>query len=437
MEIRPFKAYRYNKAVVGDVGNCIAPPYDVIGADTQEALYNRSNYNIVRIIKGKTTDSDDDRTNQYTRAADQLSQWIRDGALKEDAREAIYGYVQDFTIAGQAFQRLTFIALAKLEDFGKAVKPHEQTFEKPMLDRLSLKKATAARFGLVFMLYEDPEEIADQILRRVAAAEPLIDFIDDQDVRHRLFAVESDEDINAIAAMMAEKSCIIADGHHRYTTGLNYSRQSDNPAAKYQMLAFTNLWQKGLVVLATHRLVGGLEGFDPQALLMRLAGSFTISKFACGPDDDAKEAARKDVLATMKAVHEQNETALSIYMGDGNFYLAVLKDKSLMAAAASERSRAWRSLDVAVLQKLVLEDLLDIGEARMGNPNYVQYVKDRPNAIDEMIDAVDAGHKQIAFFTNPVKMQQLVDITEAGERMPQKSTYFYPKMYTGLTIQKL
>jgi uncharacterized protein (DUF1015 family) len=437
MEIKPFKAYRYNKAVVGDVGSCIAPPYDVIGDDEQEALYQKSAYNIVRVIKGKTTPTDDGRANQYTRAADQLSQWIRQGALKEDDKEAIYAYVQDFEIAGQAFQRLTFIALARLEDFGKTVKPHEQIFEKPMLDRLNLKKATAARFGLVFMMYEDPQEIADKIIRKAATTEALVDFVDEQDVRHRLFTIEADEDINAIVRMMAEKSCIIADGHHRYTTGLNYSRQSDNPAAKYQMLAFTNLRQKGLVVLATHRLVGGLENVDPQGFLMRLSAGFTVSKFAYQDNEEYKEAALQNVLGAMKSIHEQDETALSIYMGDGNFYLLVLKDKSLMAAAASERSEAWRSLDVSVLQKLVLEDLLDIGEARMGDPNYVQYVKDRPNAIHEMIDAVDAGRKQIAFFTNPVKMQQLVKVTDAGERMPQKSTYFYPKMYTGLTIQKL
>jgi len=437
MEIKPFKAYRYNKAVVGDVGNCIAPPYDVIGDDEQETLYRKSDYNIVRVIKGKTTPSDDGQTNQYTRAAEHLSRWIREGALKEDAKEAIYGYVQDFEIAGQAFQRLTFIALAKLEDFGKMVKPHEQVFEKPMLDRLNLKKATAARFGLVFMMYEDPQEIADKIIRRAATTQALVDFVDEQDVRHRLFSIGADEDINAIATMMTEKSCIIADGHHRYTTGLNYARQSDNPAAKYQMLAFTNLRQKGLVVLATHRLVGGIESFDPQGFLMRLSASFTVSKFAYDDNEEHKEAALQNVLGAMKSVHEKDETALSIYMADGNFYLAVLRDKSLMIAAASERSDAWRGLDVSVLQKLVIEDLLDIDEAKMGDPNHVQYVKDRPNAIHEMIDAVDAGHKQIAFFTNPVKMQRLVDITEAGERMPQKSTYFYPKMYTGLTIQKL
>ncbi|UCD52682.1 MAG: DUF1015 domain-containing protein [Phycisphaerales bacterium] len=437
MEVKPFKALRYNAQVVGKVGDCIAPPYDVINAEQQEALYRKSDYNIVRVTKGKTEPSDDGEDNQYTRAAAYLSKWMQEGALKEDAEESIYGYVQDFVIDGAAFQRLTFVALGKLEDFGQVVKPHEQIFAKPMLDRLNLKKATAARFGLVFMMYEDPQNVADAIIQKAAQQEPLVDFVDEQEVRHRLFAIENDDEIQAIVEMMRDKSCIIADGHHRYTTGLTYSRESGNPAAKYQMLAFTNLLQKGLVVLATHRLVGGIESFDPPGLLQRLTGSFEVSRFACGPDDESKESARQQVLAAMKAAHDQDGTALGIYMGDGHFYLAQLKDKALMTAAASERSEAWRSLDVSVLQKLVLEDVLDIGEKRMGDPNYVQYVKDRPNAIHEMIDAVDTGRKQIAFFTNPVKMQQLVKVTDAGERMPQKSTYFYPKMYTGLTIQKL
>lgn len=437
MEVKPFKALRYNAQVVGNVGNCIAPPYDVIDANQQEALYRKSKYNIVRVTQGKTTAGDDGQDNQYTRAAAYLTEWMQQGALKKDDKETVYGYVQDFEIDGTAFQRLTFVALGKIEDFGKAVRPHEQIFAKPMLDRLNLKKATAARFGLVFMLYEDPQSIADEIIKKAATQEPLVDFIDEQDVRHRLFAIEADEEIQAIVQMMGEKSCIIADGHHRYTTGLTYFRESGNPAAGYQMLAFTNILQKGLVVLATHRLVGGIANFDPQAFLLRLTGGFTISKFVHGSDAESKESARQNVLAAMKAAHKLDETPLGIYMGDGTFYMAVLKDKSLMTAAAPEKSEAWRSLDVSVLQKLVLENVLAINADKMGDPDSVQYVKDRPNAIHEMIDSVDAGRKQIAFFTNPVKMQQLVKVTDAGERMPQKSTYFYPKMYTGLTIQKL
>lgn len=437
MEIQPFRAYRFDANVVGDVGDCIAPPYDVIDADQQRQLYEKNPYNIVRITRGKTTSCDDEQHNQYTRAAEYLTQWIQQGALKQDARETIYGYVQDFEIDGVAFERMTFVALGKLEDFGKTVKPHEQVFAKPMLDRLNLKKATAARFGLVFMLYEDPQGVADRIIQKAAAQKPLVDFIDDQQVRHRLFAIAAKGEIEAVRQMMGEKSCIIADGHHRYTTGLNYWRQSGNPAAAYQMMAFTNLKQEGLVVLATHRVAGGIEGFAPQTFLQKLQGRFDIVEFRFTPQDEDKAQTRQKMLAEMKSLHEKDRVAFGIYMAGDAFHIAILKDKQLMASVAPDRSEAWRTLDVSVLQKLVLEELLGIDEERMGDPDYVEYVKDVPNAIGEIIARIDTAQKQVAFFTNPVKMQQLVAVTDTGERMPHKSTYFFPKMYTGLTIQKL
>ncbi|MBP8910797.1 MAG: DUF1015 domain-containing protein [Phycisphaerae bacterium] len=427
MEIRPFKAFRFDPRVVGDVGKCIAPPYDVISDAERDELYRRSEHNIVRITRGKTTPSDNGQHNQYTRAAEFLQQWIAEGALKPDEKDTIYGYVQDFELGGVAYRRLTFIALGKLEEFGKVVRPHEQVFAKPVQDRLNLKKATAARFGLVFMLYDDPQRVADKAIVKAAESKPLVDFVDDHGVRHQLFAITDEGDIQAITEMMADKSVIIADGHHRYTTGLTYMRESGIPAAKYQMLAFTNTAQKGLVVLATHRVVGGLDGFNRQAFVSRLTPGFTVMKIGSKPD----------MLKIMKAVHEKDETPLGIYLGDGRFCVAVLKDKSLMKAAAPDKSEAWQTLDVAVLQKLILEGILGLDEEKMGNSEYVEYVKDMPNAIDEIIRWIDSGRKQVAFFTNPVKMKRLAQITDAGERMPHKSTYFYPKMYTGLTIQKL
>ncbi len=177
MQIKPFKAFRFDKAVVGDVGNCIAPPYDVISDTEQEQLYNKSEYNIVRIIKGKTKASDNGDNNQYTRAAGYLNNWIKQGVLKQDSTETIYAYVQDFELDGIQFQRLAFIATARLEEFGEIVRPHEQILNKPMVDRLSLKKATTADFGLVFMLYEDEQEIADKIIEQAATTEPLIDLL--------------------------------------------------------------------------------------------------------------------------------------------------------------------------------------------------------------------------------------------------------------------
>ncbi len=436
MQIKPFKAFRFDEAVVGDVGNCIAPPYDVISDVQQEQLYKKSKHNIVRIIKGKTTASDNGDNNQYTRAADYLNSWITQGALKQDTAETIYAYVQDFELAGTQYQRFSFIALAKLEDFGNTVRPHEQVMDKPMLDRLNLKKATTARFGLVFMLYEDEQKIADKIISKAATTSPLIDSIDEQNVRHRLFTITTKEDIEQIAKMMNDKSCIIADGHHRYTTALTYSKESGNTTAEYQMLAFANTSQKGLIVLATHRLVGNLENFCYEKLIAELKENFELTEYKFD-SPKTKMDARQQMLAQMKSEHENNKNALGIYVSNNAFYVAVLKDKQVMDLVVPDMSTAWRELDIAILHKLILEQILGIDEERLVKGENLEYVKDTPNAIDESISQVDAGHKQAAFFMNPVKMQQLKLVTDASERMPQKSTYFYPKIYTGLTIQKL
>ncbi len=436
MQVEPFRAFRFDADVVGDVGNCIAPPYDVISPAQQEQLYEKSEHNIVRIIKGKTTASDNGDHNQYTRASEYLRKWIEQGALRQDSAETMYAYVQDFAWAGTRFQRLSLIALARLEEFGDVVKPHERILKKPLADRLNLKRATKAGFGLVFMLYEDAEKIADEIMKRAAAGEPLIDFVDEQNVRHRLFAIAAAEDVEQIVKMMGNKSCVIADGHHRYTTGLSYAEESDNPQAGYQMLAFANTCQKGLIVLPTHRLVGNLEDFSFKKLLVDLRDTFEISELKFD-STQAKTDTRQEMLARMKAQYTGGKNAFGIYGSDNAFYVAVLKDQSAMEPVVPDMSPAWRALDVSVLHKLILEELLGIDEERLAGKDNVRYVKDTPNAIDDSIAQVDQGHKQAAFFMNPVKMEQLMKVTDAGERMPQKSTYFYPKVFTGLTIHKL
>ncbi len=436
MQVGPFKAFRFDAGVVGNVGDCIAPPYDVINDAQQEQLYKKSRHNLVRIIKGKTKPSDNSENNQYTRAADYLARWIEEGALKQDSAEAIYAYVQDFEVAGTRYQRSSFIALAKLEDFGDIVKPHEQVLHKPMVDRLSLKRATSADFGLVFMLYDDEKKVADGIIEQAARQQPLIEFVDEQDVRHRIFAITDKQNIEQIEKMMSDKSCIIADGHHRYTTGLTYSKENSNPAAKYQMLAFSNMHQDGLIVLATHRLVGNLENFSMKKLIEQLGEKFRITKYEFS-SAQTKQQAEQDMLERMRAEHDKDESAFGIYGHDSAFYVAVLKDKRTMDSIVPDMSPAWKTLDVSILHKLILEELLGIDQERLAEGENLQYVKDTPNAIADSITQVDAGQKQAAFFMNPIKMQQLKMVTEAGERMPQKSTYFYPKVYTGLTINKL
>lgn len=436
MQVEPFKAFRFNASVVGDVGECIAPPYDVISSNQQEELYQKNPYNLVRIIKGKTNASDNGNDNQYTRAAAYLDDWIDEGVLKQDPSEAIYAYVQDFELAGVRYQRHSFVALGKLEEFGPIVKPHEEVFKKTMIDRFNLKQATLADFGLVFMLYEDPRKVAETIMEEAAGAEPLIDFIDEQDVRHRLFAITTEEDKRRIVDMMSDKSCIIADGHHRYTTGLRYSEESDNPTAKYQMLAFANVLQDGLIVLATHRIVYNLDGFDMEQLLSDLEERFDVVEFGFD-STKTKMQARREMLERMRAEHDNDKSAFGIYGSDDAFYVAVLKDTRAMDTVVPDKSPGWRTLDVSILHKLILEELLGIDEEKQTQGENLQYVKDTPTAIDDSIARIDDGSVQVAFFMNPVKIQQLKMVTDAGERMPQKSTYFYPKVYSGLTINKL
>jgi uncharacterized protein (DUF1015 family) len=444
MEIKPFKAYRFNEAVVGDAGNCIAPPYDVIDDDLRERLYKKSKYNIVQVTKGKTKPTDNPGDNQYTRAGKLLTDWIATGVLNRDSADTIYGYVQDFEVAGKKAQRLSFVSLAKLEELGKGVLPHEYTLDKPKIDRLNLRRATKASFGLIFMLYQDDAGVADKIIKKAlrpgsgqaAKQKPLIDFADEQNVRHRLFAIADADDIEAIEKMMSDKTCVIADGHHRYETALAYSKETGEPAAQYVLTAFVNARQKGLLILATHRLIQNVKNFSSAKLMTDLQKDFELAKFAF-EDEKAKEQARGKMLEKMKVEFEADRNAFGIYAGDGAFYVAVLKDKHGMDAASPNMSDSWKSLDVAILHKLIIEKHLGIDEKVQAQGGNIEYVKDTGEGIVDCVSQVDKGAKQAAFFVNPTKMKQIEMVTAAGERMPQKSTFFYPKVFTGLVINKL
>jgi uncharacterized protein (DUF1015 family) len=436
MEIKAFKAYRFNPKVVGNAGDCIAPPYDVIDAGLQEKLYNKNKYNIVRITRGKTEESDNEQNNQYTRAAQYLKEWLDKGVLSQDSKEAIYAYVQEFELEGKSFKRGTFIALGKLEEFGGTVKAHENTLSGPKADRLKLQRATAAQFGLIFMLYEDPKKAADQIVEKASKGKAIIEFTDEDKVKHQIFPIEDKADIDTICKMMKEKSCVIADGHHRYSTSLNYYNETKNPKAAYQIMAFANILNEGMIILATHRLVYGLKDFSTKKLLDGLKANFDITEYKFD-SDKTKQQAKKKMLEQMKKESAGDKNAYGVYTGDGVFRVAVLKDGSVMDKALTDKSKAYRRLDVAVLHKLILEDLLKIGEKELAAKTNLEYVKDTPNAVDDTIAKVDSGRIQAAFFTNPEKMKMIQKVADAGERMPQKSTFFFPKVFSGLTIYKM
>jgi len=432
MEIKPFKALRFDSSVVGDVGSCIAPPYDVIDAEMQTKLYDQNKYNVVRIIKGKTFAEDTKENNQYTRATEFLDSLIKSGALKPDTTEAIYAYIQDFVIGSQNFQRSGIIALGRLEEFGRGVRPHEETLDAPKADRLKLMRAKAAQLGQIFMLYNDPERIACTIMEKVTDKPALLDFSDDDGVRHRLFAIDGAGDIRAIVKMMADKMMIIADGHHRYETALNYYRETQNPAAAYRMMTFVNMRNRGLVILPTHRLVANVPGFDIDKLIAEIEDDFESIRYPFAGSDD-KEPARQKMFEYMKSEFEKGNNAFGIYAANKAFYIVTLKNTAAMDSIEPQMSIPSRGLDVNVLHKLIIEKVLGIGARRLAGQSNIEYIKDIGNAIDK----VDAGTSQAVFCMNATRIEQVKAVAAAGEKMPQKATFFYPKIYTGLVINKL
>lgn len=434
MDIKPFKAYRFNKEAVGNPGDCIAPPYDVIDSSMREELYNRSAYNIVRAINGKTSPDDTADDNVYIRANEYLEDAIENGVLTQEDKDAVYAYVQDFEIGGQAFQRSGIIACGKLKAFGEGVQPHEKTLEGPKADRLNLTRATACQLGQIFMLYDDATNVDSHIIPKAMQKEPVIDMTDEHDVRHRLFVIDDSESISAFVSMMADKQAVIADGHHRYETALNYYAETQNEQAADQMLTFVNMRNEGLVIQPTHRLLIDMEDFNLAALLDELKEEFEITEFSFTSDADRQQA-RKQMFEIMQTNADQN--IFGLYAGTKAFYAILLKDTKFMSELCPDISDASQRLDVNVLHTLILEKHLGVCDAKMANESHLVYIKDLGDAIDKSVTKVDSGESQAVFFMNATRIEQVQAIAAAGEKMPQKSTFFYPKIFSGLTIRKL
>ncbi len=435
MDIIPFRGYRYNTEVVGDPGRCIAPPYDVIDPEQQSELYDRSPYNIVRITKGKTTPQDNANDNVYTRAAVALRSFLDKKALKPDSKDSIYVYVQDFTVQGQPLRRSGFIALGKLEGYDGSVRAHEQTLAGPKADRLNLMRATKIQTGQVFMLYSDPKRRIDALLDKASQQPPLLT-LDDEGVKHRLFAITQPDDIATIVAVMKEQSVFIADGHHRYETACNYYKETGNPAASHHIMTFINTHNEGLVVLPTHRLFKNIANFQPVKLLESLKRHFDIARLAF-TDEAAKTNRREMMFKAMALEFEQRLHTFGLYLADRAFYVLTLKDVAPMDTLASDHSPAWRQLDVAILHKLILENLMGIGEAALTAESNLIYIKDIGAATQDAIGRVDIGEAQGLFFMNPTRPEEVAATAAAGEKMPQKSTFFHPKIFSGLVINVL
>lgn len=435
MEIKPFRAFRFDGSVTGDAGKCIAPPYDVIDAKLQQELYDVNPYNVVRAILGKTQSADTESENQYTRARTYLDKTVADGALKQDPKEAIYAYVQDFAIGEKTYRRSGIIALGKIEPFGKGVQPHEKTLDGPKADRLRLSRATAAQFGQIFMLYDDPQKTAEAVIAQAVSKPAAMDTMDSENVRHRIYLIDHPQQIRIFAQMIQTQKTVIADGHHRYETALNYWKQTGRPEAQYLMMTFVNMRNEGLVIQPTHRLIADVKGFSLSKLVASLS-EFEVQKYTFS-DAASKNKAKTEMFAAMKQLDQKGKNVFGIYAADSAFYTATLKDAKAMKAVAPSMGDAARGLDVNVLHLLILEKHLGIGDKQLAAESNIEYIKDIGDAIDKSISKVDSGTCQAVFFVNPTRIDQVQAVAAAGEKMPQKSTFFYPKVFSGVTINKL
>lgn len=438
-KIFPFRAYRY-ASKAGDLKDLVTQPYDKITDDLRTEYYSRSEWNIARIIK--SDEGTADGANEYKKAAELFGKMIGGGILVNDEKAAIYAYDIEYEgPLGDTRIRSGFIATAQLEDFGKGhVKPHETTLAGPKADRLNLMRATGANFGLIFMLYPDEELVSDKLLDEYKAGKkPDIEVTDDFSETHRLWVITDEGVISQLRAVLDPVDLFIADGHHRYETAVNYMNEmtaqgrtgSGLGAVDKRMMAFVNMFSRGLTVFATHRLIHSLpeEKADPAWLIGELETDFEIRVIPMiGGGED-------EMLEILAEEYKEGNTAFGLVIKEIEeecYVLTLAREGAVDEFFGDNYSKGYKGLDVAVLHGLVLEKLLGIDAEALTKQTNVVYARDAKEAIKR----VHIGEMQMCFLMNPTRPEQVAEVAGAGERMPQKSTDFYPKMITGLTINK-
>jgi uncharacterized protein (DUF1015 family) len=406
--IYPFNPLRYTEKA-GPLANVVTQPYDKISPAMQARYLAASPHNLVRVILGERKPEDSADDNVYTRAAAHLNDWIASGVLARDPEPGIYPYFQEFTVpdTGERLVRKGFIALGAVEEYSAGiVHRHEQTLAGPKKDRMELLRHTHAHFGQLFMLYPDPDGAIDALLDEASASAPVAEVTDEYGAVHRLWKIA---DASRVQQLMSDKKLLIADGHHRYETALAFHKDNPNlPGADRVMMTFVNMHSPGLKILATHRLVNGIptDGF-PDEFLRTAADDFQVAEI--------------DSVSRLQELWNESgdRTVIGAAIGDRLFTL-------------TERD-ARGELDVRILHDLLLGKVLGIGEEAVRHEKNLRYIR----GIEAAVDEVRKGAAQIAFLLKPTSVQQVADTSFGGGVMPQKSTDFYPKLLSGLTIYKL
>ena len=426
--IRPFRGVRYDPKRVGDLSTVISQPYDRVRHGLQDKYYELSPHNIVRIIKGKEQAGDDEACNVYVRARVTSQSWLRQGILVREQAPALYVLHQTFTLSdGNTRTRKGLIAALRLAQFDEGiVLPHERTHSGPKLDRLNLLRATAANFGHIFMLY--PGNGINELLDAAIESQPGFELREmfEHDVVQRFWSVTDPEVVAAVVAGMAPKrNLIIADGHHRYETALNYQEemQAAHPDASpdagfnYRMVTLVSMEDPGLVILPTHRLIHSYGRMSTETALERAQEYFDVSPVA-----------DRAALETALAQAERSHPRLGFY--DGAYAVLTLRDPGVLEGLLPNRVPVWRLLDVTVLHELFVERVLGIDKRAVEQQDNIEYLRDPQMGYD----AVNRGEAQLLMVMNPTRSEQVQACTAASERMPQKSTDFYPKVVSGLVM---
>jgi uncharacterized protein (DUF1015 family) len=431
-DIHPLRALRYDLQRVSPA-QVVTQPYDKITPAMQARYYAASQYNLVRIILGRHEPQDNASNNVYTRAAAYGRQWRADGILRPDEAPSLYAYSQAFTApSGSKFERRGFIALGRVEDYSaKVVFRHEQTLSKPKADRLDLLRSTRAHYEQLFLLYEDSGEI-DSLLKPKLNVVPTIDVADEYSVAHRVWKISDPGIIASVQEKMHDKKLVIADGHHRYETALNFrdecraaAGEGSSSQAPYEfvMMTFVNMNDPGLLVLPTHRVVHSLASFSADEFQKSSNRFFSVEEI-----DPAIEADRATAL-----LRERGRAGTVLLAVAANRTLLLHSPKSANAQFLVGLSPRQQSLDVVQLHKVLLEGVLNLSEESIRNQQNLSYLRDASEALDQ----VRKGLANIAFLMNPCPVSKVRDIALAGEVMPQKSTDFYPKLLSGLTAYAL
>lgn len=428
VQIVPFSGLLYNQEKTGSLSKVTAPPYDVIDSELQEELHQRSPYNVIRLILGKQFPDDDENNNRYTRSAEIFRTWVDgEGVLARDSRPCYYAYSQDYEIDGQTLSRMGFFARVKLEDFSTGnICPHEFTLAKAKKDRSSLLAACRANFSPIFALFSNPDRSVDVKLQQASQGDPL-GVIEEAGVTHKLWRIEDEETISFLSRAFEDKKIYIADGHHRYETALAYHKAQGNPAADsaHVMMFLTNLDSAALSIFPIHRLLHCPGPFDANVFLSRLDEYFnieTLPKSSPAPD-----------IQSVLTESGKNRIAFVVYLGRGKSLLLKLKDsENVIPYLNDDEPVELQVLDVVQLHALVIRSILEIDTRKPENQQFVSYTISMESAMKD----VDSGKFHLAFFMNSTQMEQVRRLAEMGIRLPQKATYFYPKLLSGLVINR-